>query len=222
MSQLAKMASAARDRARQSIEIFDAEACPQGSPQWYHARLGIPTASKFATIMRSGKGGGESKTRYDYLCDLAGEKITGNPTESYSNQYMERGKEQEPEARKLYAFQHEVELQQVGFIRNGRKGCSPDALIGENGALEIKTTMARLLIKIMMRGEYPPEHKAQCQGTLWVTEREWIDIAVYCPGMPLYVERITRDEPFIRTLASEVDIFNGELVQMVNKIREMA
>ncbi len=201
------------------IEIFD---CEQGSDEWFAARLGLPTASRFSTVMASGKGGGESKTRLDYMCDLAGEIITGNPTESYTNQFMERGKLQEGEARNLYSFQHDADLQRVGFVRNGTKGCSPDSLIGKEGALEIKTTMARLLIKIMMRGEHPPEHKAQCQGTLWVTEREWIDIAIYCPKMPLYVERIRRDEPYIRTISGAVADFNGELREMVDKIRRMS
>ena len=201
------------------IEIID---CEQGSPEWFQARLGIPTASKFSTVMASGRGGGESKTRLDYMYDLAGEIITGNPTESYSNQFMERGKEQEDEARRLYSFERDEDLTRVGFVRNGGKGCSPDSLIGEKGALEVKSTMARLLIKIMMRGDYPPEHKAQCQGTLWVTEREWIDIAIYCPKMPLFVERIHRDEGYIRTIAGAVADFNIELRQMVEKIRSMS
>ena len=201
------------------IEIID---CEQGSPEWFQARLGIPTASKFATVMASGRGGAESKTRLDYMCDLAGEIITGNPTESYSNPFMERGKEQEDEARRLYSFEKDADLTRVGFVRNGAKGCSPDSLIGEKGALEVKSTMARLLIKIMMRGDYPPEHKAQCQGTLWVTEREWIDIAIYCPKMPLFVERIYRDEPYIQQIAGAVADFNIELRQMVAKIRSMS
>jgi hypothetical protein len=202
------------------VEIF--EDIEQGTDEWKQIRLGLATASKFSVVMANGKGGGESKTRLDYMCDLAGEIITGNPTESYSNGFMERGKEQEDEARRLYAFEKDADLKRVGFVRNGTKGCSPDSLIGKNGALEIKTTMARLLIKIMMRGDYPPEHKAQCQGTLWVAEREWIDIAIYCPKMPLFVERITRDETYIKQIAGAVADFNAELREMVEKIRRMS
>jgi YqaJ-like viral recombinase domain len=201
------------------IEIID---CDQGSPEWKKVRLGLVTASKMSVVMATGRGGGESKTRQDYLYDLAGEIITGEPTESYTNSFMDRGREQEDEARRLYAFEKDADLQRVGFIRNGTKGCSPDALQGDNGALEIKTTMARLLIKVMMRGEYPPEHKAQTQGTLWVTEREWIDIAIYCPKMPLFVERIHRDETYIKQIAGAVADFNIELRQMVEKIRSMS
>lgn len=201
------------------IEIF--EDIEQGTEEWKHLRLGLVTASKFSVVMASGKGGGESKTRLAYMCDLAGEIITGNPTESYTNAFMERGKEQEDEARRLYAFEKDADLKRVGFVRNGTKGCSPDSLQGKNGALEIKTTMARLLIMIMMRGDYPPEHRHQCQGTLWVTEREWIDIAIYCPKMPLFVERIHRDEAFIKQIAGAVSDFNAELRELVEKIRKL-
>ncbi len=199
-----------------AIEIVD---CEQGSTEWTTARLGLVTASKFSTVMASGRGGGESKTRLDYMCDLAGEIITGNPTETYSNQFMERGKAQEDEARKLYSFMRDADPTRVGFVKNGLKGCSPDSLLGKDGALEIKTTMARLLIKILTRGEYPPEHRHQCQGTLLVTERDWIDIAIYCPKMPLFVERIYRDEPLISAISAAVDEFNSELYALVQRIR---
>jgi hypothetical protein len=72
------------------IEIFD---FPQNSPEWFEARRGIATASMFATIQASGKGGGESKTRATYLRKLAGEIITGKPAENFSNGAMQRGHE---------------------------------------------------------------------------------------------------------------------------------
>ena len=52
---------------------------------------------------------------------------------------MERGRLQEDDARRLYAFMADVDPVRVGFIRAGRRGCSPDSLIGEDGGLEIKT-----------------------------------------------------------------------------------
>lgn len=199
-------------------EIF---ICEQGSADWYEARRGLPTASMFATIMRDAKGGGESKTRRKYLLQLAGEILTGEPMETYSNDHMERGKAMEDEARKAYAFQHDAELQRVGFIRRGRAGCSPDALIGTKRMLEIKTTLPHLLIDIHLRGEYPPGHEAQCQGNLWVAQREEIDIAIYWPKMPLYVQTIRRNEKYIEGLARAVDDFNSELAYVVQQMRRI-
>src|SRR4029077_20378816 len=108
-----------------SIEVFD---CIQGSPEWFTARLGLATASELATVLSTGRGGGESKTRRTYLYKLAGERITGTPMESYTNKYMERGTALEPEGRDYYAFLTNSKLQRVGFIKNTNKGCSPDSL----------------------------------------------------------------------------------------------
>lgn len=193
--------------------------CDQNSEDWYRARMGIPTASEFATVMAKGKGGGESKTRQTYLYKLAGEIITGEPMDSYSNAHMERGKLMEDEARNHYEFMTGDSCERVGFIRSGRKGASPDSLVGSTGLVEIKTKLPHLLIEAMFRGEFPPEHKAQCQGQLWVAEREWLDIAIYWPGMPLFVTTATRDEAYIRELSDSVDAFNEELDRVVERVR---
>jgi hypothetical protein len=199
-----------------SMQIID---CEQGSQEWFRVRAGMPTTSEFATVMASGRGGGESKTRRTYMLKLAGELITGEPMESYSNVHMERGKEMEAEARDLYAFTFDAEPQRVGFIINGPKGCSPDSFLSTNGMLEIKTKLPHLMIECLLKDEFPPEHKAQCQGALWVAERDFIDICVYWPKMPLFVKRATRDEVYIKTLSEAVDQFNSELAETVARIK---
>ena len=54
-------------------------------------RAGIPTASEFHTVMAKGKGWRKPNTRKTYLLKLAGEIITGEPMESFTNAHMERG-----------------------------------------------------------------------------------------------------------------------------------
>lgn len=193
--------------------------CEQGTPEWFQARMGIPTASEFSTVMASGRGGGESKTRKTYLYKLAGEIITGKPMEGFGNAHTERGHEMEPEARAAYAFMKGVEPEQVGFIRNGRAGASPDSLLGSDGLLEIKTKLPHLMIETILRGDMPPEHRAQCQGQLWIAERAWIDIAVYWPGMPLFVHREQRDPHFAVAIAKAIAEFNEELDAVVDRVR---
>lgn len=193
--------------------------CEQGTPEWFAARLGIPTASMFATVMASGKGGGESKTRAKYMRQLCGEIVTGKPMEGFTNAHMERGHVMEPDARDLYSFATDTAPEQVGFVRNGNKGCSPDSMIGANGMLEIKSKLPDLLIECLERDDFPPEHKSQCQGALWVAEREWIDIVVYWPDMPVFIKRAHRDETYIATMAKAVDTFNEELAAMVDRVR---
>lgn len=189
--------------------------CEQGSAEWYAARRGIPTASEFSTVMAKGEG----KIRRTYMLKLAGEILTQECAESYSNGHMERGKAMEADARQLYALHHEAEPELVGFIRNGQKGCSPDSLLDPDGMLEVKTKLPHLLIETLLRDKFPAEHVAQCQGALWVAEREWIDIAVYWPKMPLFVKRAYRDEAYIANLAAEIDRFNDDLAAMVEQVR---
>lgn len=198
------------------IQIIE---CDQGSEEWYSARLGIPTASCFATVMAKGKDGGASKTRGDYMRKLAGEILTGLPMDSYSNGHMERGKEQEPDARNLYAFMRDCEPQIVGFVRNGQKGCSPDSLIECSGGLEIKSAAAHVQVERLISNRLPAEHRAQVQGSLWIAEREWWDFVSHCPKLPLFVVREYRDEEYIAKLSSAVDEFNDELASLVERIR---
>lgn len=198
------------------MQVYD---CEQNSPEWYACRLGIPTASMFATVMAKGKGGGDSLTRRTYLNKLAGEILTGKPMDNYVNGHMERGKEMEGEARNFYCFMNDVTPQRVGFVRNGQKGCSPDSFIDGSGMLEIKTKLPHLAIECLLRDEFPPEHKAQCQGALWVAEREWIDLCVYWPDIPLFVKRAARDDAYIADLSSAVDAFNSELADIVSKLK---
>ena len=200
--------------------MMEIVACEQGTDEWFRARAGRPTASQFSAILASGRNGGESKTRRSYMLRLAAEIITGEPLESYSNANMERGKVMEAEARDLYAFMKDVSPEQVGFVINGPKGCSPDSFVDANGMLEIKTQRGDLLIETLFKGEFPPEHKAQCQGNLWVAEREWIDIAVYWPKMPLFAKRAHRDDSYIAQLDAAVRQFNDELHEMVERIRK--
>lgn len=197
---------------------FEIINCEQNTPEWYLARLGLPTASQFQCLLAKSA---EQKGRATYMRQLAAEIITGEPTENFKSPVLDRGHAMEDEARKSYAFTNDADPQLVGFIRSGAKGCSPDSLIGDDGMLEIKTKRADLLIETIFKGEFPNEHKAQCQGALWIAEREWIDLIVYWPKMPSFVKRAYRDVAYIATLARAVDEFNEELAGMVEKIRRV-
>ncbi|MCB1466438.1 MAG: YqaJ viral recombinase family protein [Rhizobiaceae bacterium] len=199
------------------IQVFDD--IEQGSPEWFSVRRGIPTASMFATVMAKGKSGGVSLTRSKYLRELAGEIITCEPQESFSNSHMERGKAMEDEARDAYVFLHDTDVHRVGFIRNGSKGASPDSLVGDDGGLEIKTAVAHIQIERLLRGDLPPEHRAQVQGNIWIAEREWWDFVSYWPKLPLFKVRVRRDDAYIETLSEAVDRFNDELAELVERIR---
>lgn len=202
-----------------SVEIMNVD---QGTDEWLRARAGIPTASMFKEVIaKKGPRGGIPKGRQTYMRKLAGEILTGEPMDSYSNHHMERGQERENEARSLYALIKDVTPEQVGFIRNGNCGCSPDSLVNSDGMFETKSALAHIQIERLLKGGLPTEHKAQCQGQIMVAQREWVDFMSYCRGLPPLIVRVTRDEPYIASLRIDINDFVDELNDLVETIRRM-
>lgn len=206
------------------LQIFSAEECPQGSDTWLRARAGKPTASRFSTVCASAKDGKERLTRSKYMRQLAGEIITKEPAETFKNEAMDRGRDQEPLIRAQYAFDTDAEIEAVGFLYDAAvgAGASPDGLIGKNGMVEFKSHLPDILIEIHLKKEYPPAHEKQLQGNLWIAKREWIDIVCGWPKMPLFKQRVYRNEPVIKYISLEVADFNEELARMVKMIERLS
>ena len=202
------------------MEIF--EDIEQGTDEWFAIRAGIPTGSMFKEVIaKKGPRGGVPKGRQTYMYKLAGEIITGEPMDSYSNFDMELGKEREAEARSLYELVKEVEVEQVGFIKEDGYGVSPDGLIGTDGMFETKNAAAHVQVARLLDGGMPAEHVAQVQGQLLTAQRSWCGFMSYCRGMPPLILRIERDEEYIASLKYEIAEFNDELAARVENIRTM-
>ncbi|UTO28162.1 lambda exonuclease family protein [Bartonella harrusi] len=195
--------------------------CLQGTEQWLQARNGLITASLFEMVMARKKQGQKTSRYHAVMMKLAGERITGKTVDEGTTLSMRRGTELEPTARKLYGTLTNTQPQCVGFVLadDRMKGFSPDAFVGKEGLLEIKTKKPEILIPHFYQKTFPPEHKAQCQGGLWIAQREWVDLMLYWPDMPPLIKRAYRDEAYIRKLESEISRFNEELQIMVQKIK---
>jgi hypothetical protein len=189
----------------------------QGTDEWRNARLGIPTASQFGTVLAKGRAGADSKGRRTYMLKLAGERLTGELAESFSNVHTDRGHAMEPEAIAAYAFMHDCEPETVGFIRLGDVGCSPDRLVGDTGLVEAKSRLPHIQIETLEADKVPPSAMPQLQGQLWICEREWVDYLSYCPRLPLFVKRVYRDEEYIKRLDGAIQEFNEELAALVSR-----
>ena len=198
-----------------TLEIID---CEQNSPEWYQARMGLPTASRFKDVMSKGRGNQPSKTRQSYLMELASEIVTGEPMANFSTKHTQRGHDLEPDARRMYQFVTGADPQQVGFIKNEWAGCSPDSLIGDDGVLEIKTKIPSLFVECLMDDGFPKDHEWQCHGIMHVTGRQWCDLAVYWPGFPLIIKRLERDEGKMTELGLALGTFSADLDMIVAKV----
>ena len=172
-------------------EIFN---CVQGSPEWVKIRLVIVTTSCFRNVLNSGKGRGK------YMKCLADEKRYGERQDGFSCQAMENGHAYEPFARKFYEDKYGVSVEQVGFIKMGQIGCSPDGLVGDDGGIEIKCSEGKSHRKIFAKKKMPTIHIPQVQGCIWVSGRKWWDFVSYAPWEQedaFFCIRIERDDNYI-------------------------
>lgn len=192
----------------------------QGSAEWLALRLGIVTCSELECLLVSGKGPeGFGVAAITYMDTLIGERITGEAAElPFTTRATERGHELEGMARSLYEDRFDVKTEQVAIILNHGAGYSPDSLVGANGLTEIKTKLPKFQVGVILANEVPKEHVAQCQGGLWISEREWIDFVSYWPGMPLFVKRMYRDEALIAKIAERVKAFYELLEARMEKV----
>lgn len=184
----------------------------QGSQEWLSLRLGIVTCSELDVLMVNGKGeAGFGAGAFTYMDRLIGERITEAEAEPWrGNGSSARGHILEPAVRNLYCLRRnlpEGAIDQVAIILNHDIGYSPDGVIGDDGLIEVKTKVPEKLVTVILENKVPGEHVAQCQGGLWVSEREWIDFLGHWPGMPLCLVRAYRDEAYIRKLAGRVSTF---------------
>lgn len=227
---MAKAAAKAKPVPKQDVvEFFDVE---QGSEEWFELRLGLPTTSNFASVMAEGDG----KMRDDYMRKLAGEIITGDVNEKFRSEAMDRGRAMEQSIREHYERMHLVDVEPVGFVRRTCRvalgddfvvGCSPDAKIaGKQRGLEIKSMRADLLIALKKRGAagFPAEHRAQCQGTMFVCDWYEVDLYVAWVGrLDTMSAKFTveRDEAYIKRLRDELERFSYELQALVKDMRKL-
>ena len=184
----------------------------QGSLAWQRARLGIPTASEFSKIITPG--GKLSASRKDYIGTLLAQWALGEEEDSFQDEWIERGKLLEPEARDYYAFHRDAEVRTIGFAyrdENREVGCSPDGLVGDDGALELKCPKAATHLRWLAIGEVPREHAMQVQGQIWVTGRQWVDFMSYHPGLPPLIVRAAPDAVLQSVFNLQVEEFIGEL-----------
>lgn len=166
--------------------------CPQGEPEWFEHRRGIPTASCASKIItpRTGKLSASVDT---YIAELIAEIAEG--TEEITRSYwMERGILYEQEARDWYEFHTGAEVRQVGIVLNHGAGWSPDGLVGDDGGIEIKCPKSSTHIKYLLAGELPDEYRPQVHAGMWIGEREYIDFVSYHPMYNPLLIRVLSDD----------------------------
>jgi len=200
----------------------------QRDADWYAARLGKATASRFRDAIAALKSGAPAQAQRDYLTELVVERLTQQPIQRFQNAAMTWGTEQEPAARAAYERVTGRIVEETGFVAHDTllAGCSPDGLVDWDGLIEIKCPWNTAVhIETLLNG-MPADHIPQVQGQMWITGREWCDFVSYDPRMPaelqLHVQRIQRDPSFIADLEARITSFLQQVGNQVEALRRLA
>lgn len=200
----------------------------QGSSEWFTARLGIPTASRFKDVVTSKlKRASGAKA---YMHDLIAERVERSISMGHTSDAMARGTRLEGEARRWYEWQRGEDVRQVGFVYKDearRSGASPDGLVGKKGGIEIKSPERRALVKhllwIAKHNTVPTDYIMQCHGVIWTCDLAWIDFVLYSDFMrlPSAIVRLERDEEVVAALKKHINEFAVEVEHGANQIIAM-
>ena len=199
----------------------------QGTPEWLQARCGLVTASRISDVLAKIKSG-EAASRIDYRAQLVAERISGKPTESFTNAAMQWGTEHEPFARAAYELSTDSFVEQVGLIRHPEiimTGASPDGLVSHDGLVEIKCPNTATHIEYALSGKPPAKYQNQMLWQMECTGREWCDFVSFDPRMPedmkLFIVRFDRDQQRIDDMKDEVINFICEVEEEIQRLYKL-
>lgn len=198
----------------------------QGSQEWHQLRLGNLTASSDVPDLLAKTKSGWAASHDAVIAKKITERLTNCVAETFQNDAMRWGTEQEPHARSLYSFLHQ-EATPTGIWEHAEiKGflASPDGLVGDEGLLEIKCCASHTHINEYLLGEkIGLRYSLQMQAQLAVTGRKWVDFCAFDPRLPsemqLWVKRVFRDEKIISEMIDHVQVALVEIENTVSALR---
>jgi len=195
----------------------------QNSLEWLQARAGIPTASEFDNLVTPEfkiRTGEMPKT---YLAQKVAEFWTGGAISGFMSIDMEFGKILEEEALPFYEFEFSEKIQRVGLVTtdDGKIGCSPDGLIGEDCGIEIKCPNADTHVKYLLNGEVPAQYLPQIHGGMLVTGRTSWKFMSYRRRFPAVIKLIERDDKAQSVLNQALADFLGKFDAAIKKLAEL-
>lgn len=155
----------------------------QRSAEWFRARCGRITGSRFAHAMARR----DSQSYRQLIDDLVRERLSGKAKPGgYVSPAMQWGIDHESSARSWYARSKGRTVREIGFVVHPQHdfvGVSPDGLIDHDGLVEIKCPQLHNFNRIAGDGAMPSRYRWQVQGQLWVCSRVWLDfVCFYPPG----------------------------------------
>lgn len=202
----------------------------QRTDDWRAARAGKLTASRFVDVVSIKKDGKPTAARAKYMREIVFERLALSATHEVSGHALKWGTEVEQFGKEAFELETGLILQEASFMTHPMYpfiGCSPDALIGDDGGYESKCPMDEgVHIETWLNG-MPDEHVPQVQGGMLVTGRKWWEFVSFDPRMAprfqLYHQRIPRDDLYINdVLLPGLLQFEKEVQQMMRQLEAKA
>lgn len=197
----------------------------QGSPEWVAIRCGIITASEMNKILTPTLKLASNDKERQYLYELMAQRINGQTEPQFISDAMMRGHEEEILAHEIYCERYH-KTHQCAFIETDafgfRFGYSPDALVGNDGLIEIKSRAAKYQVQTIIDGVLPDEYALQIQTGLLITGRKWCDFISYSNGMPMFVLRVEPNPEMQAAIAAAATAFEARIVEKLAVYRAHA
>lgn len=178
---------------------------PQGSPEWQLTRAPRLGASEIGKYMAKGVKGQYLAGRKEVEKKIAFSKAFKVPFETFVNDAMRAGTENESFVADEYAKQTGKKLYTMGCAYNKWFVASPDrGIVGENGGVEIKWLFDNEFSELLLNGFPKTEHYDQMQGQMWAFGWDFVD---YVAGNghtgKFYIVRVNRNDKRIEEIKEE-------------------
>jgi len=206
------------------VKVYD---CAQGEAEWLQLRVGKVTASELGELVTPLFTARKGETPHTYLCKKVAEAYRGKPLpdDQFYSHDTEQGQMLEDEARRCFVFTFDHDkISHPGFCEHdgGRFGCSPDALLGDDGGLEIKCPKAKTHVKYLINGELPDDYAAQVHGCMFVTGRPKWTFLSYHRSFPPFVIEVMREERIIESITLALSTFEKAFDEAFDKLNSQA
>ncbi|MFT6836314.1 MAG: hypothetical protein ACJA0H_002363 [Francisellaceae bacterium] len=195
--------------------------CNQGTNEWLDAKLGVLSASNMNIMF------GDGVTKEKLIASKVAEILTGKLDDRirFSSKDTSAGNDLEDDARVSYEELTGNEVKQIGFaLLDQFVGVSPDGLVGDNGAIEIKCPNDANYINAVIGGKahISPLYMTQMQMQMYVLELEWCDYTLYNPNFEtsLHIIRIERDNEAIELIKKQIEIIKKQIVNKINNFNQ--
>lgn len=188
----------------------------QGTNEWLEVRSGKFTGSDFHILI------GNSETKKKILFKKSIERLTKTTIiEEITSPDIERGKEEEKNARLLYEMETGQEVKQIGFAELDEwVGCSPDGLVNNDGIIEIKCPKDVIFAQQVITGNIKPEYITQMQFNMYVLDKQYCDYIMYNKDFKLFIKRIERDNEKIEIIKNTIEECKKIILDNINILKD--